>query len=240
MDTLTIGQVAERTGFSASSLRYYEGIGLVVPAGRTPSGYRLYDEAAVARLSFVARAKQLGCTLEEITDLLAVWDESSCGPVQRRFHELVTEKITATREQLAELAAFSAQLHTAAERLGGDPIDGPCTADCACLAEPEPELPAAPPPVACTLPADGIGNRTTAWADLLAHVTARSTTPDGARRLALDPSTPVDQLVGLVTAEQECCAFFSFAVTVDALGLALEVRAPAGAEPVVDALFGPA
>ena len=84
MSTLTIGQVAERTGFSASSLRYYEGIGLVVPAARTDAGYRLYDEAAVGRLAFIARAKQLGCTLEEITDLVSIWDGERCGPVQRR------------------------------------------------------------------------------------------------------------------------------------------------------------
>ena len=85
MSTLTIGQVADRTGFSTSSLRYYEGIGLVVPAGRSDAGYRMYDASVLTRLSFVARAKQLGCTLEEITDLLAVWDQDSCGPVQRRF-----------------------------------------------------------------------------------------------------------------------------------------------------------
>lgn len=133
MGTFTIGQIADRTGFSASSLRYYEGIGLVAPTGRTEAGYRIYDESTVTRLSFVARAKQLGCTLEEITDLLAVWDESSCAPVQRRFHELVTAKIRATQRQLAELSAFADQLRTAAEHLSGDPVEGPCEAGCACL-----------------------------------------------------------------------------------------------------------
>ena len=93
MSTFTIGQVAERTGFSTSALRYYEELGLVAPATRTAAGYRLYDDETLSRLAFVARAKQLGCSLEEITDLLDVWDGEQCGPVQRRFHALVTEKL---------------------------------------------------------------------------------------------------------------------------------------------------
>lgn len=237
MDTLTIGQVAERTGFSASSLRYYEGIGLVVPAGRTASGYRTYDEATVARLSFVARAKQLGCTLEEIGDLLTVWDESSCGPVQRRFHDLVTEKIGATQQQLRELTAFADQLRTAAAHLSATPSDGPCDATCACLTAPEPVGPQ-PVAIACSLPADAAGDRTADWAAVLVHATERTPTPDGGLRLALDAETPLAELVRLVTAEQDCCAFLSFSITVDARGLALEVRAPAGAETLVDAVFG--
>ena len=93
VSTYTIGEIAQRSGFSASSLRYYEGIGLVEPACRTDSGYRLYDDHSISRLAFVARAKQLGCSLEEIIDLAGVWDGERCGPVQRRFHELVTSKI---------------------------------------------------------------------------------------------------------------------------------------------------
>jgi MerR family copper efflux transcriptional regulator len=136
VSTLTIGQVAERTGFSTSSLRYYEGIGLVVPAARTDAGYRLYDERSVGRLRFIARAKQLGCTLEEITDLVSVWDDDQCGPVQRRFHQLVTAKIVETEERLRELDEFAGQLRAAAAQMSVDPVDGPCDGDCACLAQP--------------------------------------------------------------------------------------------------------
>jgi len=240
MSTFTIGQIAEQTGFTTSSLRYYEGIGLVTPAARTDAGYRVYDDSTVARLAFIARAKQLGCTLEEITDLLTVWDESSCGPVQRRFHALVTAKIAATQRQLAELSAFSTQLRTAAEHLSGEPVDGPCAPGCACLPEAPVARPAPEVPIVCSLPAGGIEDRTAEWSALLVHVTAREATPDGGLRLALDPATPVAELARLVTAEQDCCAFFSFAVTVDPRGLALEVRAPDGAASVVDALFGAA
>ena len=81
MRTYTIGEVAERSGFSASALRYYEGIGLVEPSTRTGGGCRVYDDGALARLAFISRAKQLGSSLEEITDLVEIWDGERCGPV---------------------------------------------------------------------------------------------------------------------------------------------------------------
>ena len=134
MSTYTIGETARRSGFTAPALRYYEEIGLVPPATRTAAGYRLYDDETLARLSFIARAKQLGCSLEEITDLASIWDRERCGPVQRRFHELLTAKIADTERHIAELTALAAQLREAAARLEGPATDGPCSAECACLA----------------------------------------------------------------------------------------------------------
>lgn len=133
MSTYTIGETAERSGFSPSALRYYEGIGLVPPAARTSAGYRLYDNDSLARLTFIARAKQLGCTLEEIIDLVGIWDGEQCGPVQRRFHELVTTKLAETQHQIDELAALADQLRHAAGQLAVPASDGPCDETCACL-----------------------------------------------------------------------------------------------------------
>ena len=56
---MKISELAERTGVSASTVRYYERTGLVPPPARTPSGYRSYDEDAEARLLFVTRAKRM-------------------------------------------------------------------------------------------------------------------------------------------------------------------------------------
>jgi DNA-binding transcriptional MerR regulator len=134
VSTYTIGEAAERSGFSASALRYYEGIGLVEPATRTAAGYRLYDDGTLARLAFITRAKQLGCSLEEITDLVGVWDGERCGPVQRRFHDLVTEKLSDAQRQIAELTALTDQLRQAAALLDGPATDGPCSEACACSA----------------------------------------------------------------------------------------------------------
>jgi DNA-binding transcriptional MerR regulator len=131
--TYTISEAAERSGFSASALRYYEGIGLVEPAVRTPAGYRLYDDDTLTRLGFVARAKHLGCSLDEIADLLDIWEDQRCEPVQKRFHDLVTAKLAAAERQIAELTALNAQLRDVAAHLARPPVDGPCDAGCACL-----------------------------------------------------------------------------------------------------------
>ncbi len=78
MDGFSISQAAERTGFSASTLRFYEQSGLVQPT-RTPAGYRSYGESDVAQLAFVGRAKGLGLSLDEITELLGLLDDDRCG-----------------------------------------------------------------------------------------------------------------------------------------------------------------
>ena len=133
VSTYTIGEAAERSGFTASALRYYEGIGLVVPSTRTGGGYRVYDDGALARLAFIGRAKQLGCSLEEITDLVEIWDGERCGPVQRRFHDLITAKIADAARQIAELKQLKGQLEDAATLLAGPATDGPCGPECACV-----------------------------------------------------------------------------------------------------------
>lgn len=260
MGTYTIGEAAERSGFSASALRYYEGIGLVAPAARTGAGYRVYDDRSLARLGFIARAKQLGCSLEEVIALVALWDGQRCGPVQRRLHDLVTAKIWSAQRQRAELTAFTAQLRAAAVGLSGEPVDEPCGDGCACLVEPaqaavaraaravpeaepgaapdECRTPAAEPPIACSLDGGAVAERLAEWQPALARVGERSTTGDGALRLTFDDTIDVGELAALVAAEQRCCGFFAFALTVDGRGVALEVRAPDAAADVTASLFG--
>jgi MerR family transcriptional regulator, copper efflux regulator len=72
---MTIGQVANASGIGIQTLRYYEREKLLPPAARKPSGYRLYQSDAVARLRFIRRAKGLGFSLEEIRQLLKLQDE---------------------------------------------------------------------------------------------------------------------------------------------------------------------
>ena len=234
MGSYTIGQVAERSGFPATALRYYEGIGLVPPAGRTDAGYRLYDDTTLARLAFIARAKQLGCTLEEIADLVEVWNGDRCGPVQRRLHDLVTWKLRDADAQVTELKLFAAQLRAAADQLAGEPIDGPCGDDCACLQAPDTEV-----SIACTLGAGEVSDRLAAWDRIKACATSRRLRlPSGGVRLEFEPGVDIGELAALVVAEQACCAFFQFAVTVDGRGVGLEVDAPAEAMDLVAGLFG--
>ncbi|MEU1301314.1 MerR family transcriptional regulator [Streptomyces shenzhenensis] len=78
---MRISQLAERSGVPATTLRFYEGSGLL-PAGRTASGYRVYGEEAVQRLAFINTAKHLGLPLEGVGELLSVWEAASCRDVK--------------------------------------------------------------------------------------------------------------------------------------------------------------
>lgn len=82
---LTIGKVANEAQLSTNALRFYEREGLIHPAGKSASGYRLYDDGAVARVRFIKQAQQCGFTLEEIGELLTLRsrDSACCDDVRR-------------------------------------------------------------------------------------------------------------------------------------------------------------
>ncbi len=67
---MKIGELADAVGVPPKTIRYYEEIGLLPEPARQPSGYRHYAAADVARLEFVAKAKALGLSLEEVGDIL--------------------------------------------------------------------------------------------------------------------------------------------------------------------------
>jgi len=241
-----IADVARRSGFTPAALRYYEEIGLLPAPARSSGGYRIYDDRTLDRLAFIARAKQLGCSLEEIADLSIAWDGGECGPIQDRLRTVVQAKLAEARTRLVELATLIAELHTAAAALERHRPDGACDERCGCTtvavstAIPlvaEPSDPEEPSPVACTLPAEAMPARVEDWTGMLRFVTRR-TSVDGGVRLELDPTVPVGDLARLASAEQDCCRFFSFVLTLDARGVGLEVRAPDDARSIVHSLFG--
>ena len=134
---LKIKQVADASGFTAATLRYYEQIGLLPEASRTPAGYRMYDQRTLDRLAFIARAKQLGCSLDEITGLTTAWDGGQCGPIQDQLRELVAGKIAAAQHQIVELVTFSSELQQAATALERHRPEGACDTDCGCVSDPD-------------------------------------------------------------------------------------------------------
>jgi DNA-binding transcriptional MerR regulator len=253
-----ISELAERTGFPASTLRFYEQEGLLPAAARTPGGYRSYDEHAVERLKFIARAKQLDLPLDEIRDLAAVWDAGSCAPVQERLTTLLTAKVAEAEGRIAELAALRAQLLAARDGLGLQTPDGPCDEGCGCLTQPAAvatrrpvqlvtsrlaarlpvEVASDGEPIACTLGGADQHTRLEEWSRLLERVTRRDRFEDGIRlELPADPEL-IGQAARLAALEQQCCRFFDFTLDLSADTAVLTVRTPADAQDILDALFG--
>jgi MerR family copper efflux transcriptional regulator len=121
----TIGKAAERAGLSVDTLRFYEREGLLPSPRRTASRYRLYDEAAIARLRFIGRAKSLGFTLAEIRELLQLNDGGGRrGPV-RAIARQRADEIARKIDELARVRAMLEHLVSDCDghgRLAGCPI----------------------------------------------------------------------------------------------------------------------
>ena len=85
MESLTIGRLAQRAGVGVETVRFYEREGLIPEPPRRPSGYRDYPPETVTRIVFIRRAKDLGFTLKEISELLAlrVRPRRNCALVKR-------------------------------------------------------------------------------------------------------------------------------------------------------------
>lgn len=121
-----IGEVAERTGLSHRTIRYYEEMGLVEPAARTEGGFRLYDEAAVERLLLIMPMKPLGFSIDEVRDLLVALDTLAApsSPAEDRAGaRAVVDRIrTIAQERIVELRATTARAEAFARRLAdGEP-----------------------------------------------------------------------------------------------------------------------
>ena len=115
---MKIGKASAASGVSDRMIRHYEKIGLVPAAARRDSGYRDYSAADVARLKFIANARDLGFAIEEIGRLLSLWSDSGRASV-----EVKTLALARAAELLRKAEALEAMrrslLHLA-ERCHGD------------------------------------------------------------------------------------------------------------------------
>jgi MerR family redox-sensitive transcriptional activator SoxR len=102
MSGLTISQVAQQVGLRPSAIRYYEQLGILLPAQRI-GGQRRYDTTVLYRLAVVQRARQTGFTLDEIRELFFGFRETA--PASQRWQKL-------SRKKLGELEQLMAQIRT--------------------------------------------------------------------------------------------------------------------------------
>lgn len=107
-ETMTIGQVAAQAVVHVETIRYYQRLGLVGEPPRPLGGIRHYDAKTVARLRFIKRAQQLGFSLDEVRNLLALEDGQSC----RETRVLAENKLGVIEQRLVDLRRMQKLLKT--------------------------------------------------------------------------------------------------------------------------------
>lgn len=122
---MQIKTLADKTGLSDSTIRYYESIGLLPEPGRLSNGYRDYDESDVARLQFVAGARTLDFSLDDIAEILALRDrrEAPCRVVLTLLQEK-EEEISRRITELKRLKMELQELHTLGQTFPTVDVDG--------------------------------------------------------------------------------------------------------------------
>ncbi len=136
MALLRIGQLARESGFTAKTLRYYEDVGLVHPAGRGDNGYRVYTDDSIRRLRFVRRAKGLGLPLVDIRRILEIGDEGRApcehvlAVVERELSRIATQ-MRRLRQMRNDLLALKSRMSEAIAAGTVAPGECPCFQDAA-------------------------------------------------------------------------------------------------------------
>jgi MerR family mercuric resistance operon transcriptional regulator len=123
MKFLTIGETARRADVGIETVRYYERKGLIAPPARTAAGYRAFPPDAVRRIRFIKRAQDLGFSLAEIGELLAlrVAADTTCADIRAR----TVGKIDQIDRKLADLQRMRRALARLADTCAGS---GPASA----------------------------------------------------------------------------------------------------------------
>jgi len=103
-----IGEVAEQTGVSADTLRYYEKYGLLPEISRNASGIREYRDKDISRLKFIRRAQRMNFSLNEIKDLLSMREDPQHA--KDNVRKLTAEKLEYIEHQLNELSTLRNEL----------------------------------------------------------------------------------------------------------------------------------
>ena len=115
---MNIGEAAVASGVTAKMIRHYEAMGLIPAVARTTSGYRRYADKDVHVLRFIRRARRLGFSIEEIRQLLGLWQDRSRS--SGRVKALALAHIEILERRIAEMQAMKAELQRLADGCHGD------------------------------------------------------------------------------------------------------------------------
>lgn len=114
---MNIGEVAERSGLPAKTIRYYEDIGLVQPM-RSRNGYRDFREADLHKLAFLGRARALGFSIEDCRTLVGLYEDESRESAQVKA--VAEEHLAAIDEKIKQLQTMHETLSHLVESCRGD------------------------------------------------------------------------------------------------------------------------
>ncbi|APF36218.1 Cu(I)-responsive transcriptional regulator [Chelatococcus sambhunathii] len=115
---MNIGEAAAASGVSAKMIRYYEQIGLVAGVARTEAGYRVYSTSDVHRLRFIRRARDLGFSVKEISELLALWADRDRASADVK--RIATTHIADLEEKMRQIREMVNTLRHLADHCHGD------------------------------------------------------------------------------------------------------------------------
>lgn len=115
---MNIGQAAKESGVSAKMIRYYESIALIKAGRRTDAGYRIYGASDVHTLRFIKRARTLGFSLEQIKDLLSLWQDPARASADVKA--IAQAHVNELQQRIRELEEMRDTLSHLARSCAGD------------------------------------------------------------------------------------------------------------------------
>ncbi len=109
---LQIKDIANQTGKTNRTLRFYEELGILEPASRTATGYRLYSEDAVLRIQWIDKLQEIGFTLPDIQKFVESFSSIESGPhMMDAIRKLYQQKLEETQAKILRLQALSEELN---------------------------------------------------------------------------------------------------------------------------------
>ena len=123
---LTIGNLGKKVGLPAKTIRFYEDIGLIAKAQRSENGYRVYEEKAVAELSLIKRARDLGLPIPEIKKLMIGCTDGNCLHTKTYIEKEIAAYVDLLQKKIEELQGLQSKLASLHKKIQTDTTNSYC------------------------------------------------------------------------------------------------------------------